>query len=80
MPSLQVQLCEHWQFSTVEIKMDFGIIVIVVWRQDERDGLRAAAAMASQGGSLSEARLQDREHLVDSLQVGHDPKRDPQSS
>ena len=25
--------------------------------------------MANQGGSLSEARLQDREHLVDSLQV-----------
>ena len=37
--------------------------------QDERDGLRAAAAMASQGDTLSEARLLDREQLVDSLQV-----------
>ena len=26
--------------------------------------------MASQGGSVSEARLQDREQLVESLQVG----------
>jgi hypothetical protein len=37
--------------------------------QDERDGLRAAAAMATSGGSMSEARQQEREELLESLQV-----------
>ena len=37
--------------------------------QDERDGLRAAAAMAQSGGPMTEARQQEREELVASLQV-----------
>ena len=37
--------------------------------QDERDGLRAAAAMAKSGGPVTEARQQEREDLVESLQV-----------
>ena len=38
-------------------------------RQDERDGLRAAAAMGTSGGAMSEARQQEREELLLSLQV-----------
>ena len=37
--------------------------------QDERDGLRAAAAMATSGGSMSGARQQERAELLESLQV-----------
>ncbi len=38
--------------------------------QEKNEALRAAAAAANKGGSANEARLQDREQYISSLQVG----------
>ena len=37
--------------------------------QEKNEALRSAATAASKGGSVNEARLQDREHYISSLQV-----------
>ena len=39
------------------------------WAQEKNEALRAAAAAANKGGSANEARLQDREAYITSLQA-----------
>lgn len=49
------------------------IIFLLACMQEKNEALRSAAAAASKGGSVSEARLQDRENYISSLQVSRHP-------